>query len=192
MLRESAAGGAPIDPHDAHRMIEDSLRTSAWFTVQESSAAIAVIRELDTDHKMELIVTCQRMIRRGAAGPDRAAANRLPHDLRLPEPKRHFPMQSCLAFPLYLTRCEWAVLLDAEATQPQVMRSLLTRCRELGICNVTEPTARAIWCSILLARTPKGRTAAQSKRTLFAFLSQEDICFWSFGGPRDSKFVSGG
>lgn len=173
-------------------MIEDSIRTSAWFTVQESSAAIAVIRQLDTDHKMELIVTCQRMIRRDA-GPDKAAAaNRLPRDLALPEHKRHFPMQSCLGFPLYLTRCEWAVLLDGEATQAQVMRSLLTRCRELGICNVTEPTARAIWCSILLARTPKGRTAAQSKRTLFAFLSQEDICFWSFGGPEGSKFVSGG
>ena len=161
----SAECGCHIAPSEAYKMFMDSLDAARWLTMQESTACINILRPLDVENKMELIQRCQRMIRSSSASvnadssPADSAAAARPSALALNVFQRHVPMQTCLSFPSFLTRTEWATLLHPTSTYPVLMRCLLERCKELGLCNASEPTARAIWCCLVLARTPVGRTS---------------------------------
>ena len=166
LMVASAECGCPIAPSEAYRMFMDSLDAARWLTMQESTACIKILRPLDVENKMELIQRCQGMIRssssasvNAASSPADSAAAARPSGLALQAFKRHVPMRTCLSFPCCLTRTEWATLLDPTSTYPVLLRCLLERCKELGLCNASEPTARAIWCCLLLARTPVGRTS---------------------------------
>jgi hypothetical protein len=76
------------------------------------------------------------------------------------------PQQTCVDWPAYLTESCWQTLLDPRATWPELMRVVCERSRDIGLVNCCERTGRAIWATILLARTPPGRPHGVVHKTL--------------------------
>jgi hypothetical protein len=151
--------GQPLNAEASCRMAREALKGAAPLAVGEVTLVLRSLKNTRFSEKERASLAQLAQSLQGACDqPDRVSVGRVARGPgKLNAAKQVVRQQNIDMFPLYLDRRTWVVISDPESTWPEMENALIERLRTIGLINPSETARRAIWSTILLARTPSSR-----------------------------------